>query len=155
MGAMPPTLPGWHPAYRVVVGYEAVAYAAVAGHFAFLAVGVLGGFAAWRWPRLIWVQVAAAGWLVLVVAADLPCPLTWLEDRARERAGLPRHTGGFLANHVAGVFYPHGHERAAQIVAALVVLSSWAGLLVVRRRRRPAGSPSRSRRSAPGPAARR
>ncbi|MGX6602623.1 DUF2784 domain-containing protein [Micromonosporaceae bacterium Da 78-11] len=134
--------------------YRIVASVAVALHFAFLAVGVLGGFAAWRWPRLIWVQVVAATWLVLVVAASLPCPLTWVEDRARERAGLPARAGGFLDNHVAGVFYPHGHERAAQIVAALVVLSSWAGLLVARRRRRTADSRSRSRRSAPGPAAR-
>lgn len=130
-------------------------HAAVVAHFAFLAFGVFGGFAAWRWPRLIWWQLAAALWLVLVVAASLPCPLTWIEDRARERAGLPAQTGGFLDNHVAGLFYPAGHERAAQIVAALVVLSSWAGLRVVRRRRRPAGNPSPPRRSPPDPAARR
>jgi hypothetical protein len=130
----------------VKVVFEAVAYAAVSLHFAFLALGVFGGFAAWRWNWLIWFQVAAAAWLVLVVAAGLPCPLTWVEDRARARAGLPGHVGGFLDSHVAGVFYPHGHERAAQIVAALVVVSSWVGLAVVRRRRRPADSPSRSHR---------
>ncbi|GIE93554.1 DUF2784 domain-containing protein [Paractinoplanes rishiriensis] len=134
--------------------YEAVAHVAVGLHFAFLALGLLGGFVAWRWPRLLWFQVAAAAWLVLVVAASLPCPLTWVEDRARAGAGLPAHVGGFLDNHVAGVFYPVGHERAAQLVAALLVLSSWAGLAVVRRRRRRADSPSRSRRSAPDPAAR-
>jgi hypothetical protein len=135
--------------------FRVVMHAAVAAHFAFLAFGVFGGFAAWRWPRLIWWQFAAAGWLVLVVAASLPCPLTWIEDRARERAGLPAQTGGFLDNHVAGLFYPAGHERAAQIVAALVVLCSWAGLRAVRRRRRPAGNPSPPRRSPPDPAARR
>jgi hypothetical protein len=129
--------------------YEAVADAAVATHFGFLALGILGGFVAWRWLWVLWFQVAAAAWLVLVVAASLPCPLTWVEDRARERAGWPPQTGGFLDNHVAGVFYPHGHERTAQIVAALVVLSSWAGLLVVRRRRRRADNPSPLRRSRP------
>lgn len=134
--------------------FEAVAHVAVGLHFAFLALGLLGGFVAWRWPRLLWFQVAAAGWLVLVVAASLPCPLTWAEDRARAEAGLPAHVGGFLDNHVAGVFYPVGHERAAQLVAALVVVSSWAGLAVVRRRRRQADSRSRSRRSSPDPAAR-
>ena len=138
-----------------VVFFEAVAYVAVGLHFAFLALGLLGGFAAWRWGWLLWFQVVAAGWLVLVVAASLPCPLTWVEDRARERAGKPAHVGGFLDNHVAGVFYPHGHERAAQIVAALLVLSSWAGFAVVRRRRRTADSRSRSRRSSPDRAARR
>lgn len=135
--------------------YEAAAAVTVGLHFAFLALGLLGGFAAWRWPRLIWFQIAAASWLVLVVVARLPCPLTWMEDWARARAGLPEHVGGFLQNHVAGVFYPVGHQAAARLVAALVVLSSWAGLAVIRRRRRRAGSPSRSRRSSPGPAARR
>ena len=105
------------------VFFEAVAYVAVGLHFAFLALGLLGGFAAWRWPRLIWFQVAAATWLALVVVASLPCPLTWVEDQARARAGLPPHHGGFLDTWVAGVFYPRGHERAAQLVAVLVVLS--------------------------------
>lgn len=136
------------------VFYEAVAHVAVGLHFAFLALGLLGGFAAWRWPWLIWFQAAAAAWLVLVVVASLPCPLTWVEDRARAHAGRPAHEGGFLANHVAGLFYPVGHERAAQIVAALVVLSSWAGFAVARRRCRRVGSPSRSRRSSPDRAAR-
>ncbi|MFC7275235.1 DUF2784 domain-containing protein [Paractinoplanes rhizophilus] len=134
--------------------FEAVAYVAVALHFAFLGLGLLGGFVAWRWPRLIWFQVAAATWLLLVVMAGLPCPLTWVEDRARAHAGLPAHEGGFLANHVAGLFYPAGHERAAQVAAALVVLSSWAGFAAARRRRRRAGSPSLSRRSSPDRAAR-
>jgi hypothetical protein len=136
------------------VWYEAVADVAVGLHFAFLALGIFGGFVAWRWWWVIWFQLAAAIWLLLVVVADLLCPLTWLEDRARAHAGLPAHEGGFLDNHVAGVFYPRGDERAAQIVVALIMISSWAGLLVVRRRRRRAGSPSRSRRSSPGRAAR-
>ncbi|GAA0550747.1 hypothetical protein GCM10010172_36150 [Paractinoplanes ferrugineus] len=135
--------------------WEAVVGVAVAAHFAFLALGILGGFAAWRRPWLLWLQIAAAGWLVLVVAASLPCPLTWVEDRGRAHAGWPAHTGGFLDNHVAGVFYPVGHERAAQAVAALVVLSSWVGAAVAARRRRRADSPSRSRRSSPDRAVRR
>jgi hypothetical protein len=99
--------------------------AAVGAHFAFLAFGVFGGFLAWRWPRLIWPHIACAGWLLVVVAARLSCPLTWVEDRGREGAGLaPRH-GGFLDNHVAGVFYPHGYEWAAQLVVAVLVLTSW------------------------------
>ncbi|MEU4241540.1 DUF2784 domain-containing protein [Actinoplanes sp. NPDC026619] len=134
--------------------WEAVEYAAVAAHFAFLALGILGGFFAWWWPRLIWLQIAAATWLVLVVAAHLPCPLTWVEDRARAHAGQPAHVGGFLDNHVAGVFYPVGHEQAARIVAALVVLSSWTVAASAWRWRRRAGNPSRSRRSSPDPAAR-
>jgi hypothetical protein len=125
--------------YRIEVGFRIVAYAAVGAHFAFLAFGVLGGFLAWRWPRLLRYQVAGVAWLVLVVVANLVCPLTWLEDRARERAGLVPKPGGFIANHVAGVFFPHGHQPAAMVVAGLVVLISWAGCVALRRRDRAMG----------------
>jgi hypothetical protein len=127
---------------------------AVGAHFAFLAYGIFGGFLTWRWPRTIFLHVAGALWLFAVVAFAWKCPLTWLEDRSREHLGLPAQVGGFLDNHAAGVFYPHGWEWLAQIVAALLVLSSWAGFASVRRRRRQAGNPSRSRRRSPDRAAR-
>jgi len=128
------------------MGFRILAYAAVAAHFAFLAFGVLGGFLAWRWPRLIWFQVAGVAWLVLVVAAHLLCPLTWIEDRARGYAGLPPKPGGFINNHVAGVFFPHGHQPAAMVVAGLVVLVSWVGFVMRRRRPGPwRGDPSTPR----------
>jgi hypothetical protein len=117
-------------AYRHPVGYRILIVAAVGAHFAFLAFGILGGFLAWRWPRLIWPQIAAALWLLIIVVAQLTCPLTWLEDRGRVGAGLPPLAGGFLDNHVAGVFYPHGYEPVAQAVVAVLILTSWAGLAV-------------------------
>jgi hypothetical protein len=101
--------------------------AAVGAHFAFLAFGVFGGFLAWRWRRLIWLQVVSAAWLLIIVVARLSCPLTWLEDRGRAGAGLPLREGGFLDNHVAGVFYPHGYEWAARITVAAIVLTSRIG----------------------------
>ena len=107
--------------------FRLLAAAAVAAHFAFLAVGLFGGFLAMRWPRLIRLQLAAAGWLVLVAAARLPCPLTWVEDRARERAGMAPIPGGFIDNYIEGVFYPAGHQLTAAVVAGTVVLISWIG----------------------------
>ena len=56
-------------------------------HFGYLAYLVLGGFLAWRWPRAIWAHLAACGWGVLIVLGQVNCPLTWAEDRARQRAG--------------------------------------------------------------------
>jgi hypothetical protein len=120
------------------VGYRLIAYAAAGTHFAFLAFGLFGGFLAWRWPRLIWWHAAGAAWLVLVVAASLVCPLTWIEDRARERAGMAPKPGGFLANYAEGVFYPADHRAAAMAVAALIVVTSWAGFAARRRRHRAA-----------------
>jgi len=118
------------------VGYRFIAYAAAGVHFAFLAFGVFGGFLAWRWPRLIWLQVAAAAWLVLVVAAGLLCPLTWIEDRARERAGMAPKPGGFIDNYIEGVFFPTGQRTAAMIAAATLVALSWLGLYLIHRNRR-------------------
>jgi hypothetical protein len=114
-------------AYRGAVGYRILIAAAVGAHFAFLAFGIFGGFLAWRWPRLIWLQVVCAAWLLIIVVAQFSCPLTWLEDRGRAGAGLAPRAGGFLDNHVAGVFYPHGYEWAAQITVAVIILTSWAG----------------------------
>jgi len=114
------------------VGYRILIAAAVCAHFAFLAFGVFGGFLAWRRPRLIWLQALCAGWLLVIVVARLSCPLTWLEDRGRAGAGLPPLNGGFLDNHVAGVFYPHGYEWAAQLAVAVIILASWAGFLLRR-----------------------
>jgi hypothetical protein len=122
------------------MGYRVVVAAAVAAHFAFLAYAVFGGFLAWRRPWTGWLHLAGAGWLVLVVAARLTCPLTWLEDRARVRAGMAPLSDGFLENYVQGVFYPAGHAVAAQAVVAAVVLVSWIGFAVrFRRHRAPAG----------------
>jgi hypothetical protein len=114
------------------MGYRILIAAAVCAHFAFLAFGIFGGFLAWRRPGLIWLQVLCAGWLLVIVVARLSCPLTWVEDRGRAGAGLPPLNGGFLDNHVAGVFYPHGYEWAARLVVVAIILISWAGFLVRR-----------------------
>lgn len=113
---------------------------AVGAHFAFLAYALFGGFLAWRWPRTIWLHVAGAGWLLLVVVARLTCPLTWLEDWSREGAGLATLPAGFLNYYVEGVFYPRGAAAEAQVVVALIVLTSWIGYAVRTRRRRVAVS---------------
>jgi hypothetical protein len=116
--------------YRLLIGF------AVGAHFAFLAFGIFGGFLAWRRRRVIWVQAVAALWLLVIVVAKLYCPLTWIEDRGREGLGKPPLVGGFLDNHVAGVFYPHGYEWVAQIVVAVLILTSWAGFALLQRRDR-------------------
>jgi len=116
------------------VAYRILAYTAAGAHFAFLAFALLGGFLAWRWPRLIWFQATGAAWMALVAVVGLGCPLTWIEDRARERAAMAPIPGGFIDNYVEGVFYPAGHQLAAALVAGAVVLISWTGFLIVRRR---------------------
>jgi hypothetical protein len=117
------------------VGFRALVTLIVATHFVYLAYAVFGGFLAWRWPRTIWVHLAGAVWLFLVVVAHLDCPLTWAEDQARQRAGMPPLAYGFIDEYVNGVLFPRGWTTTAQAVVALLVLGSWAGFGVLRHRR--------------------
>ncbi|WP_234359516.1 DUF2784 domain-containing protein [Plantactinospora sp. BC1] len=98
-------------------------------HFGFLGYLVLGGFLAWRWPRTIWLHFGAAAWGVLVTAAQLVCPLTYLEHWARRRAGESDVGRGFIDRYVEGVFYPERYALLAQALVAVLILASWLGLL--------------------------
>jgi hypothetical protein len=121
------------------VVYGAVRDAAMLVHFAFLVFVAVGGFLAWRWHRLIWAHLAVAAWAFLIVTVGQPCPLTGIEDWARERAGQERLRGtGFIDNYLEGVVYPARYTGLLQTLIALAVAVSWAGYLARRRRRAPA-----------------
>ncbi|WP_235216013.1 DUF2784 domain-containing protein [Mycobacterium kyorinense] len=111
--------------------------AIVATHFAYLIYLPSGGFLALRWPRTVVLHVPAVLWGVGVVAFGFPCPLTWLEQRARGRAGLgPLPASGFVDRYVEGVFYPVGTTDVAQTVAFAVAGISWVVLIAKRGRKR-------------------
>jgi hypothetical protein len=114
------------------VWYRWLALAVVGVHFGYLGYVVVGGFVAWRWPRTITVHVMGAVWGLLVISGALPCPLTWLQNVLRRDAGEPALMGSFIDTYVRGVFYPAGREAVAQLVIAVVVGLSWAGLAVLR-----------------------
>jgi hypothetical protein len=116
--------------------YAVLADAVVVLHFAFLAFVVAGGLLAWRWPWLIWPHLVAAGWGAAIVAFSLQCPLTHVENGLRARAGEPELTGGFIDTYIEGVLYPQRYVAEARALAALVVLVSWLGF-VLRRRKQP------------------
>ncbi|MFV2085097.1 DUF2784 domain-containing protein [Micromonospora sp. LOL_021] len=119
------------------MGYELLTVVILTAHFGFLAYLAVGGFLAWRWPRTIWLHLTAAGWGVLVVAANLSCPLTVAEHWSRRRAGQAGFDEGFVERYLTGVIYPDQYAWAARLVLAVVVVASWAGVVrAVRRRRR-------------------
>jgi len=116
--------------------YQAIADLAMLFHFAFLVVLTLGGFAAWRWPRLILVHVGLAIWGILNAVVKVLCPLTNVEDWARRRAGeqgLPR---GFIDAYLTGVVYPEEHLMTVQLGVAGLILVSWVGFAVLWSKRR-------------------
>jgi Protein of Unknown function (DUF2784) len=116
------------------VGYRVLTALVVAAHFAYLAYVLVGGFLAWRWPRTLWLHVAAVTWTVVIVVFALDCPLTWLEHWSRRQAGEAGPLPGFVDRYVAGVIFPAAFEPVAYVVLLSVVLVSWAGLAVRRHR---------------------
>ncbi|MEY9212914.1 DUF2784 domain-containing protein [Thermobifida halotolerans] len=124
--------------------YALLADAAMVVHFAFLAYLVCGGFLVWRWPKMIWPHLAAAAYGLGIAVIGWPCPLTWLEEWARARAGQEGlDPGGFISHYLTGVVYPAEHLPRVQLAVAVVVVLSWIGAWFARRRaRRRPRSPS-------------
>ena len=114
--------------------FRLVADAAMMAHFLFLAYLVVGGFIAWRWPGTIWTHTAVALYGLFNVLIGWPCPLTYVENWGRARAGESTLPGtGFIDHYIAGVVYPQEHEALVQALAAAVVLASWIGFVIRRR----------------------
>lgn len=120
------------------MGYRLLADGVVLVHAAFLAFVVVGGFLAWRWPRLALLHLPAAVWGALIEFAGWVCPLTPLENAFRLRAGQAGYTSGFIEHYVLPVMYPNGLTRTIQIVlgVALVAINMVAyGVLLSRGRK--------------------
>ena len=117
--------------------YRWLAVAVVVLHLGYLAYLVVGGFVAWRWPRTFWLHAAAAVWAVLIIVTKAPCPLTWLQNGLRTRAGQPELESSFIDAYVRGVLFPGDHEIAARLAVGLVVTVSWVGLLAAAARQEP------------------
>jgi hypothetical protein len=122
------------------VGYLILAAVTMIVHFAFLAYVVTGGFIAWRWPWTIWVHLTMAGWGFSTVVFGFNCPLTYVEDWAREKAGQQGLTRGFIDTYLEGVIYPERFAGLMQLLAGIAVVTSYVGyaILQARRARRPA-----------------
>ncbi|BBH71625.1 hypothetical protein ACTI_83100 [Actinoplanes sp. OR16] len=112
------------------MGWRILADATMVLHFAFVAFVVAGGFLAWRWPRAIIPHLIAAGWGLAIALFRFGCPLTWVEDRARERAGDASLAGGFIDTYLTGVIYPERYLVQVQVLAAVAVAVSWTGVAV-------------------------
>ncbi|WP_281900703.1 DUF2784 domain-containing protein [Phytohabitans aurantiacus] len=116
------------------MGYRYLTTLILGLHFAYLLYLVAGGFLAWRWPRAIWPHLAAGVWGFAVIAGRLVCPLTYAEDWSRRQAGEAGLTQGFIDRYVEGVIYPQQYTHVAQALTAVIVLVSWAGYLVRRKK---------------------
>lgn len=114
--------------------YRALADLVVVVHLGFIAFVVVGGFLAWRWPRVLWLHLPVVAWALTIVVFSVECPLTPLENHLRHLAGQRGYSGGFIDHYLTGVLYPGRFIVLARALVAAAVLLAYAGLLVRHRR---------------------
>jgi hypothetical protein len=117
-------------------------------HLALIAFVAVGGFLAWRWPRLLWLHVPAITYALVIVTVGFDCPLTPLEKYLRHVAGQAGYADGFVDHYLTGVLYPDRLLGLARALVAAAVVASYAGLLLQHRRWPGAGLRHGTRRRA-------
>jgi len=124
-----------------VMWYLIAADLVLVAHLVFIGFVVGGSFLAWRWPRLIWVQLPAMVYGALVELVGFDCPLTALQNFLLRRGGRAGYHGGFISHYLIQVIYPPGLTRGLQVwlgvLVALIAVIGYGGYL---RRHRPAGA---------------
>lgn len=91
-------------------------------HLAFIMFAFLGAAIAARWRWIIVVHLPAAIWGFFVELTGRICPLTYLENFLRIRAGLSGYTESFIEHYMLAVIYPVGLTREIQFMLASVVV---------------------------------
>ncbi|HEY2985757.1 MAG TPA: DUF2784 domain-containing protein, partial [Jatrophihabitantaceae bacterium] len=89
-----------------VVLYGLLADLVVVVHLGFIVFVAVGGFLAWRWPRVLWLHVPAIIYALVIVTLGFDCPLTPLEKHLRHLAGQRVYAEGFVDHYLTGVVYP-------------------------------------------------
>jgi len=106
-------------------------------HLTFILFAVLGAtMATWRrWIPLVHVPVAV--WAAFVELTGRNCPLTYIENSLRIKAGQSGYTESFVEHYLLEIIYPAGLTREIQfvlagaVIAINIVIYGW---LMVRKR---------------------
>jgi hypothetical protein len=103
-------------------------------HAMFIVFLLVGGFVAWRLPRLVLVHIPAVLVTGALFAFGADCPLTDLEKYLRQRSGEPAYRGGFIAHYLL----PGAPDsvRAVAVPLSIVVVTAAAYTGYIARRRR-------------------
>lgn len=103
--------------------YRLAAEAVLLIHLAFILFALFGAALAARWRWIIVAHLPAATWGLFVELTGRVCPLTYLENYLRIKAGLSGYTESFVEHYVLAIIYPVGLTREIQFVLAGVVLA--------------------------------
>jgi hypothetical protein len=98
---------------------------------------LLGAAIAVRWRWIPVVHLPAAAWGFFVELTGRVCPLTYLENYLRIKAGLSGYTESFVEHYLVAIIYPASLTGDIQFaLAAVVIVLNMAiyGWLFVRER---------------------
>ena len=105
-------------------------------HLAFILFALFGGALAERWRWMPLVHLPAAAWALFVELTGRICPLTYIENDFRIRAGQSGYTDSFVEHYLIDIIYPSGLTHEVQFVlAATVVVFNIAIYFWIARRR--------------------
>jgi hypothetical protein len=102
-------------------------------HATFIAFLLIGGFLAWRWPRLVWAHVPAVVVTAGVFLLGADCPLTGLEKYFRHQAGEHAYRDGFIAHYLLPMVPDGVRTVAVPLFVVGVTAAAYAGYVARRR----------------------
>ena len=91
-------------------------------HFLFILFVIFGGLFVFKWNRIIWLHVPCAIWGVLLEFNRWICPLTYLENYFRNKAGLTGYKGSFIEYYLIPVIYPVELTANTRLTLGLLVV---------------------------------
>jgi hypothetical protein len=107
---------------RRVMFYRSGADAVLLAHFAFIVFVLFGAMLVVRWRWIVFAHLPAAAWGFFVEVSGRICPLTYVENYLRERAGESGYSQGFIEHYLLPVIYPAGLTQEVQYALAGVVV---------------------------------
>ena len=102
--------------------YRLAADLVLLAHFAFILLVVGGALLVWRFSWFVWVHIPAAAWGAYVELSGRICPLTYLENHFRMRAGEAGYSVSFVEQYILPFVYPAGLTRDVQMLLAGLVI---------------------------------
>ncbi|MDH3209041.1 MAG: DUF2784 domain-containing protein [Burkholderiaceae bacterium] len=124
--------------------FRLAADAVLMAHLAFILFAVLGATMTARRHWIVFIHLPAALWGVFVELTGRTCPLTYLENHLRIRAGQSGYTDSFIEHYLLAIIYPTGLTREIQFTLAGVVfvinVAIYGWLLYRRRTSRPSAA---------------
>ena len=91
-------------------------------HATFILFVVFGGVLVFWRRGIAWLHVPCALWGALIEFKAWICPLTYLENDLRAKAGASGYSGSYIDHYLMPLVYPQGLTSDVQIMLGVAVL---------------------------------